>query len=118
LPVDLRGLESVGDFIDRLLLRLTTQLEAHRPLLKHLPAAFKDALAFVSTLKVNIAGLVEFAAGNKGLRGYGYLPCWGSGGMLFETRSDQPLIPRPVRLSCADTPAICRIAAIPSGIEL
>ena len=65
LSVDLRGLESVSDFIDRLLLRLATQLETRRPLLKHLPAAFKDALSFVSTLRVNIAGLVEFQASNK-----------------------------------------------------
>jgi hypothetical protein len=30
VAVDLRGLESVEDFIDRLLLRLSTTLEAHR----------------------------------------------------------------------------------------
>jgi hypothetical protein len=65
LSVDLRGLESVSDFIDRLLVRLAAQLEAHRPLLKNLPAAFREALSFVSSLRVNIAGLVEIDAGNK-----------------------------------------------------
>jgi hypothetical protein len=65
IPVDLRGLDSVEDFIDRLLLRLSTKLEEQRPLLKHLPPAFKEALSFLSDLKVNIAGLVEIQARPK-----------------------------------------------------
>src|SRR5262249_1235960 len=46
-------------------LRLSTALETNRPLTKHLPAAFKDALSFVSTLRINVAGLLEVEAGNK-----------------------------------------------------
>jgi len=45
VAVDLRGLDSVEDFIDRLLLRLSTTLEAHRALTKHLPEPLKEALA-------------------------------------------------------------------------
>lgn len=64
LSVDLRGLDSVIDFIDRLLSRLAKMLEAHRPLLKHLPPAFKEALSFVSNLRVSIGGgLLEIQAG-------------------------------------------------------
>ena len=47
MAVDLRGLDSVEDFIDRLLLRLSTTLEAHRALTKHLPEPLKEALAFI-----------------------------------------------------------------------
>jgi hypothetical protein len=65
VPVDLRGLDSVEDFIDRLLLRLSTTLEGHRALVKHIPAAFKEALAFVSDLRVSIGGLVEIQAKAK-----------------------------------------------------
>jgi AAA+ ATPase superfamily predicted ATPase len=65
VPVDLRGLDSVEDFIDRLLLRLSTKLDEHRPLVKHLPASFKEALAFVSDLRLSIGGLVEIQAKAK-----------------------------------------------------
>jgi hypothetical protein len=65
VPVDLRGLDSVEDFVDRLLLRLSTKLDEHRLLTKHLPAALKDALAFVSELRVSIAGLIEIQARAK-----------------------------------------------------
>ncbi len=62
VPVDLRGLDSVEDFIDRLLLRLATKLDEHRILLKHLPPALKEALALVSELRVSIGGLLEIHA--------------------------------------------------------
>jgi AAA+ ATPase superfamily predicted ATPase len=65
IPVDLRGLDSVEDFIDRLLLRLSTKLEEHRPIVKHLPLAFKEALSFVSDLRVNIHGVIEIQAKSK-----------------------------------------------------
>jgi hypothetical protein len=65
VPVDLRGLDSVEDFIDRLLLRLSTKLNEHRALVKHLPAALKDALAFVSDLRLTIGGMVEIQAKAK-----------------------------------------------------
>jgi len=65
VPVDLRGLDSVEDFIDRLLLRLSSRLEEHRPLVKHLPAAFKDALAYVADLRLSIGGIVEIQAKAK-----------------------------------------------------
>lgn len=59
VPVDLRGLDSTDDFIDRLLLRLSTKLEDQRPLSKHLPAGFKEALSFVSGLRVSLGGVIE-----------------------------------------------------------
>jgi hypothetical protein len=65
VPVDLRGLDSVDDFIDRLLLRLTTALDEHRVLTKHLPASLRDALAFIADLRINIGGLVEIQARAK-----------------------------------------------------
>jgi hypothetical protein len=65
IPVDLRGLNSVDDFIDRLLLRLATKLDEHRALLKHLPASLREALAFVSDLRVSIGGMVEIQAKAK-----------------------------------------------------
>lgn len=65
IPVDLRGLDSVEDFIDRLVLRLSAKLEEQRPLLKHLPPAFKEALSFVADLKVSIGGFVEIQARPK-----------------------------------------------------
>jgi hypothetical protein len=66
VSTDLRGLDSVGDFIDRLLLRLATAVEAQRPLLKHFPPALKEALSFISELRISIAGgLLEVQAGAK-----------------------------------------------------
>jgi hypothetical protein len=65
VPVDLRGLDSVEDFIDRLLLRLSTKLGEHRLLTKHLPVALKEALAFVSDLRLSIGGLLEIQARGK-----------------------------------------------------
>jgi hypothetical protein len=63
VAVDLRGLDSTEDFIDRLLLRLSAKLEEQRPLTKHLPPALKEALSFVSGLRVTLGGLIEFQAG-------------------------------------------------------
>ena len=65
VPIDLRGLDSIDDFIDRLLLRLATTLDQHRLLTRHLPVALKDALAFISDLRLSIGGLVEFHARAK-----------------------------------------------------
>ena len=65
IPVDLRGLDSVEDFIDRLLLRLSTKLHEHSLIAKHLPAALKDALAFVAELRLNIGGILEIQARAK-----------------------------------------------------
>ena len=65
VSVDLRGLDSVDDFIDRLLLRLTTTLEAHRALTKHLPEALKDALAFVSEVTLSLHGILSVTAKAK-----------------------------------------------------
>jgi hypothetical protein len=66
VSVDLRGLDSVGDFIDRLLLRLSTALEAQRPLFKHLPRALKEGLSHVSELRISLGGgLLEFQTGAK-----------------------------------------------------
>lgn len=62
VPVDLRGLDSTEDFIDRLLMRLSTKLEEQRPLTKHLPAGLKEALSFVSGLRVSVGGLIEIQA--------------------------------------------------------
>jgi len=62
VSVDLRGLNSVDDFIDRLLLRLSTTLEAHRALTKHLPEALKDALAFISEVTVSLHGILSVSA--------------------------------------------------------
>ncbi|GAC1309648.1 MAG: ATP-binding protein [Steroidobacteraceae bacterium] len=65
IPVDLRGLDSVDDFIDRLLLRLATKIEEHRPVAKHLPVAFKEALSFVSEVRVSLRGVFEMTARAK-----------------------------------------------------
>jgi hypothetical protein len=65
VPVDLRGLDSVEDFIDRLLLRLATKLDEHRALLKHLPLPLKDALSFVSELRLTLGGVLEVQARPK-----------------------------------------------------
>lgn len=65
VPVDLRGLDSTEDFIDRLLLRLSTRLEEQRPLSKHLPTGLKEALSFVSGLRVSLAGLIEIQTGPR-----------------------------------------------------
>ena len=65
VSVDLRGLDSVDDFIDRLLLRLSTTLEAHRALTKHLPEPLRDALAFISEVTVSLHGIVSVSAKAK-----------------------------------------------------
>jgi hypothetical protein len=65
VPVDLRGLDSVEDFIDRLLLRLATKLDEHRALLKHLPLPLKEALSFVSELRLTLGGMLEIQARPK-----------------------------------------------------
>ena len=62
VAVDLRGLDSVSDFIDRLLLRLSTALEQHRALLKHLPQSLKDALAFMTEVNVSLHGILSVSA--------------------------------------------------------
>src|SRR6202161_2055317 len=54
VAVDLRGLDSVEDFIDRLLLRLSTTLEEHRALTKHLPELLKEALAFLGEVNLKV----------------------------------------------------------------
>jgi hypothetical protein len=64
LAVDLRGLDSVEDFIDRLTLRLSAALKAHRALLKHLPAPLQDALEFLDELKLTV-GPVDLSARGK-----------------------------------------------------
>jgi len=65
VSVDLRGLDSVDDFIDRLLLRLSTTLEAHRALTKHLPEPLRDALAFISEVTVSLHGILSVSAKAK-----------------------------------------------------
>ena len=64
VPVDLRGLDSVEDFIDRLTLRLTSALKAHRPVVKHLPPPLQDALTFLEEIKLHV-GPVELSARGK-----------------------------------------------------
>ncbi len=65
VSVDLRGLDSAEDFIDRLLLRLATTLEAHRALTKHLPESLKEALSFVTDVKLGLHGLLSVSAKKK-----------------------------------------------------
>lgn len=65
VSIDLRGLDSVEDFIDRLLLRLSTTLEAHRALTKHLPEQLKEALAFISEVNVSVHGILSVSAKSK-----------------------------------------------------
>ena len=65
ISVDLRGLDSAEDFIDRVLLRLETALATHKPLAKHLPASFKEALSHSSEVKVNLRGFLEVSAKSK-----------------------------------------------------
>jgi hypothetical protein len=65
VAIDLRGLDSVDDFIDRLLLRLSTTLEAHRMLTKHLPEALKEALAFISEVSLSVHGILSVSAKGK-----------------------------------------------------
>jgi len=65
ISVDLRGLDSVEDFIDRLMLRLSTTLEAHRALTKHLPERLKEALAFVSEVNVSLHGILSVTTKGK-----------------------------------------------------
>ena len=65
VAVDLRGLDSVDDFIDRLLLRLSTTLEAHRALTKHLPEPLKEALAFIGEVNVSLHGILSVSARAK-----------------------------------------------------
>jgi hypothetical protein len=54
VSIDLLGLASVEDFMDRVLARLETVLSSRRPLTKHLPPAMKAALAAVSALRVDL----------------------------------------------------------------
>jgi uncharacterized protein len=65
VPVDLRGLDSSEDFIDRLLLRLSTTLEARRALTKHLPEALKAALSFVEEVNLSVHGVLSVSAKSK-----------------------------------------------------
>ena len=65
VTVDLRGLDSVADFVDRLLLKLHAALETHRPVVKHLPAPLKDALAFIAEVNVNLHGILQVTARAK-----------------------------------------------------
>jgi len=65
VAVDLRGLDSVEDFIDRLLLRLSTTLEAHRALTKHLPEPLKEALAFIGEVNLSLHGILSVSARAK-----------------------------------------------------
>jgi hypothetical protein len=64
VSVDLRGLISVEDFIDRLTMHLSSVLNTHRGFLKHLPAPLQEALAFVDEIKLH-AGPIEFSARGK-----------------------------------------------------
>jgi hypothetical protein len=64
VSVDLRGLISVEDFIDRLTMHLTSTLRAHRAVLKHLPAPLQDALTFLDEIKLH-AGPLELSARGK-----------------------------------------------------
>jgi uncharacterized protein len=54
VSIDLLGLASVEDFMDRVLSRLETMLSSQRPLTKHLPPAMKEALAAVSSLRLDL----------------------------------------------------------------
>lgn len=65
VSIDLRGLISVEDFIDRLLLKLEAALTARKPVVKHLPIALKDALSHLSEVKVGLQGLFELTAKPK-----------------------------------------------------
>jgi len=65
VAVDLRGLDSAQDFVDRMMLRLSTTLEAHRALTKHLPESLKSALAFISEVNVSLHGVVSVSARPK-----------------------------------------------------
>jgi hypothetical protein len=65
IAVDLRGLDSVEDFIDRLLLRLSTALEAHRLLTKHLPEPLKEALTFISEANLSVHDVLSIGAKAK-----------------------------------------------------
>jgi AAA+ ATPase superfamily predicted ATPase len=65
VAVDLRGLDSIEDFIDRLLLRLSTTLEAQRLLTKHLPETLKEALAFIGEVNVTLHGILSVTAKPK-----------------------------------------------------
>src|ERR1700685_445298 len=65
VAVDLRGLDTVEDFVDRLLLRLSTTLEAHRTLTKRLPEPLKEALAFIGEVNLNLHGILSVSARTK-----------------------------------------------------
>ncbi len=54
VSVDLLGLASVEDFMDRVLARLETVLSGRRTLTKHLPPAIREALSAVSSLRVEL----------------------------------------------------------------
>jgi hypothetical protein len=61
VSVDLRGLISVEDFVDRLSMHLDAALRAHRAVLKHLPAPLQDALSLLEEVKLH-AGPLELSA--------------------------------------------------------
>jgi uncharacterized protein len=65
LSIDLRGLVSIEDFIDRLLLKLEDALAEHKPISKHLPGPLKEALAHLSEVKISLHGVVELTAKPK-----------------------------------------------------
>src|ERR1700753_2525598 len=53
VSVDLRGLISVEDFIDRVTMHLESALRAHRAVLKHLPAPLQDAFSLLDEVKLH-----------------------------------------------------------------
>lgn len=65
VSIDLRGLVSIEDFIDRLLLKLEIALSAHKAFARHLPGALKDALVHLSEVKLSLHGVVELTAKPK-----------------------------------------------------
>jgi len=66
VSVDLRGLISVEDFIDRLTMHLSSALKLHQAVLKHLPVPVQDALTMLDEVTLH-AGPVELSARRKPL---------------------------------------------------
>ncbi len=54
VSIDLLGLASVEDFMDRVLARLEATLSGKRALTKHLPPTMKEALSMVSSLRIDL----------------------------------------------------------------
>lgn len=54
VSIDLLGLASVEDFMDRVLARLEATLSSKRALTKRLPPAMKEALSAVSSLRIDL----------------------------------------------------------------